>query len=648
MVERFVEAVLLDGVPVGSILALTFTEKAAGELRERARKRLNDLGEDEHARAVDAAWIGTIHGFCARVLRSRPLAAGLDPRFTVLEEAAAGRLAAAAYERALEAWVAALGRPAVDLAAAYGPGLRDLVFAAHATLRSRGAAPRLAIPAERPTPSPAALAEAHAVAARELEGAGDGIRVSEGRSALAACERALAGAGAAVPSPGELDAAKLGAGAKALATEACEAYRTAWEAYRSGCADHHARKAVILLDELLARFAAEYAEGKADRAAVDFEDLELGVRDLLADEAERRRWSERFALLMVDEFQDTNRAPARPAGGARARRTCSRSATSSSRSTASATPTCRSSASGGRKLDASRVRGLRANFRSAPELLDVLDAAFAPVFGDALPAARGRPPARGRARGRRRRRAAALRPGPAGGRAAGRAARHRLEGLGRARGRGRARRARRAALAAGGGTPGRAPAARGGPRRPPPRRRRRARARHRVAAAVRAGARGAGPADLRRRRPRLLVPGAGPRRPRLPRRAWRTRATRPPSTACSPRRSAAPAATRSCCSPRPAATAPEGHGPRCAPPRARPPRAAAPRRGRRGRVARRRPGRGPRPAAAVRGLLRRRARAGGAAAAGDAARAGDHRDRATTWRSSRGPAASGGWRTCAS
>ena len=66
MVERFVEAVLLDGVPVGAILALTFTEKAAGELRERVRRRLTDLGEDEHARAVDGAWIGTIHGFCAR------------------------------------------------------------------------------------------------------------------------------------------------------------------------------------------------------------------------------------------------------------------------------------------------------------------------------------------------------------------------------------------------------------------------------------------------------------------------------------------------------------------------------------------------------------------------------------------------------
>src|SRR5207247_493808 len=94
MVERIAAAVREDGVPVGAILALTFTEKAAGELAERLRRRLTELGEAEHARAVDAAWIGTIHGFCARLLRSQPLAAGLDPRFEVLEEAPTGRLAA--------------------------------------------------------------------------------------------------------------------------------------------------------------------------------------------------------------------------------------------------------------------------------------------------------------------------------------------------------------------------------------------------------------------------------------------------------------------------------------------------------------------------------------------------------------------------
>ncbi len=115
MVERFVEAVRIDGVAVGAILALTFTEKAAGELRERVRRRLSDLGEDEHARAVDGAWIGTIHGFCAAILRSRPLAAGLDPRFEVLDELAADRADDGVYEFLLSAspepFVRALGSP---------------------------------------------------------------------------------------------------------------------------------------------------------------------------------------------------------------------------------------------------------------------------------------------------------------------------------------------------------------------------------------------------------------------------------------------------------------------------------------------------------------------------------------------------------
>ena len=142
MAERCVEAVLHDGVAVGSILALTFTEKAAGELRDRIRRRFVALGEEEHARAVDAGWIGTIHGFCARILRARPLAAGLDPRFDVLDEPAAERLAGEAYERAFEEWARERGAPAIDVAAAYGAGLRDIVLnvARDAALARRDAA----------------------------------------------------------------------------------------------------------------------------------------------------------------------------------------------------------------------------------------------------------------------------------------------------------------------------------------------------------------------------------------------------------------------------------------------------------------------------------------------------------------------------
>src|SRR4051812_6227592 len=187
MVERIAAAVREDGVSVNAILALTFTEKASGELAERLRRRLTELGEDDHARAVDGAWIGTIHGFCARFLRSQPLAAGLDPRFEVLEQPSAERLAEAAYERALEAWARAEGAAAIDLAASYGPALRELILGAYSSLRARGhSRPRLATPPPPPLPDPAALSAAREAAVRDLVTAGPGARVTAARSALEA------------------------------------------------------------------------------------------------------------------------------------------------------------------------------------------------------------------------------------------------------------------------------------------------------------------------------------------------------------------------------------------------------------------------------------------------------------------------------
>ena len=390
MAERCVEAVLQDGVPVGAILALTFTEKAAGELRERIRRRFLALGEEEHAREVDAGWIGTIHGFCARVLRSRPLAAGLDPRFEVLDEGAAERLARDAYERAFEAWAAARGTAAVDVAAAFGAALRDVVLGAHSTLRSRGETrPVLPVPPEAPPPDPGALAEARAEAARCLAVAGNGKRLEEALDALESCDRALtsvsgdeaSGRGSGgVPVPGELAAAELKKGSKALEQAPCAAYRAAFSSYRQGCADHHARIALVEIADLLGRFGAAYAEAKAARAGLDFEDLELGVRDLLAgDAAGRERWAERFQLIMVDEFQDTNRLQLDVLEALE-------------RDNLFAVGDEFQSIYGFRHADVTifrerraalgdeRTRLLTANFRSREELLDVLNGAFAPQW----------------------------------------------------------------------------------------------------------------------------------------------------------------------------------------------------------------------------------------------------------------------------
>jgi ATP-dependent exoDNAse (exonuclease V) beta subunit len=206
----------------------------------------------------------------------------------------------------------------------------------------------------------------------------------------------VAGAPGSIPPPHELDPGALGGGARALGEPPCEAYREAFTSYRQACTDHHARAAVVLIGELLEAFAAAFAAGKAARAGVDFEDLQLGVRDLFAaDDAVRRRWSERFELLMVDEFQDTNRLQLDVLEALE-------------RDNLFAVGDEFQSIYGFRgadveifrerraALDTGRVRTLRANFRSPEELLDVLDGAFAPVFGERfapLVAGPGRPPA---------------------------------------------------------------------------------------------------------------------------------------------------------------------------------------------------------------------------------------------------------------
>jgi ATP-dependent helicase/nuclease subunit A len=91
LVERFVRSVLEDDVPVDRILAITFTEKAAAELKLRIRARFLELGKREQARSAEGAWISTIHGFCSRLLRTHPLAAGIDPEYRVLDEPTSSR-----------------------------------------------------------------------------------------------------------------------------------------------------------------------------------------------------------------------------------------------------------------------------------------------------------------------------------------------------------------------------------------------------------------------------------------------------------------------------------------------------------------------------------------------------------------------------
>ena len=167
LVERFARAVLEDRVDVSAILTITFTEKAAAELRDRIRARLRELGADDAARATEGAFISTIHGFCARVLRAHALSAGIDPLFVVLDQPEAERLADAAFEDALED-LAENAPGGVDLIAAYGIGtLRAAIMDVHEELRTRGE-PHPRLPLVPPAPELGELRDALAEAADRL------------------------------------------------------------------------------------------------------------------------------------------------------------------------------------------------------------------------------------------------------------------------------------------------------------------------------------------------------------------------------------------------------------------------------------------------------------------------------------------------
>jgi ATP-dependent helicase/nuclease subunit A len=318
LVERFVGAVREDGIAPGRILAITFTERAAGELRQRVRARLQELGERELARDAESAFISTFHSFCARLLRAHPLAAGVSPGFGILDGGWSMRLQQLAFRAAVAELLEREDARAVDLLAAYGAdALRRVTLGVYAQLRSHGQLePALPGPAPRsPGPAEARLRACIGPAQLELQAAFEGARgerLGQALERLRAASELLTGRaearGAPALTPLVLDRLELPkAGAGALAADPCERYRDALGQLRAACADQLGARDCKLIDVLLASFRRHYEQLERRRAGLDFDELELRARQLLEDHQDvRRAWSERFELLMVDEFQDTN------------------------------------------------------------------------------------------------------------------------------------------------------------------------------------------------------------------------------------------------------------------------------------------------------------------------------------------------------
>ena len=105
LTQRIAYALLPESGPAASgvdeVLAITFTEKAAAEIKARVKRTLRAEGLAEEALRVDGAWISTIHGMCARILRAHALDLGLDPAFGIMGDAERAEAVADAIDGAL-------------------------------------------------------------------------------------------------------------------------------------------------------------------------------------------------------------------------------------------------------------------------------------------------------------------------------------------------------------------------------------------------------------------------------------------------------------------------------------------------------------------------------------------------------------------
>jgi ATP-dependent helicase/nuclease subunit A len=321
-----------DGVPIDAVAAITFTEKAAAELRHRVRERLAEAPVSERRQAaldgLDHAPIGTLHAFARRLLFEFPVEAGLPPGFTVLDELESQLALDERWEDLLDGLlddperVVAPGLRAAELVQLleWGGfrvtrGLRRVVedFQANwdlvehrvdliapdrlvdrADLVARGRALGAAwAPGDdtqaRHVGRVAALTEELATADEigPLLRALDALRAETSRASSRGSKTKWRGR------EDDLDALRAEHDA---VTGRVDAEMARWRRYRE-----------LVVGAICGRFVLDGAEARAAAGGLEFHDLLVLARRLLAtQEGVRRRLHERYQRLLLDEFQDTD------------------------------------------------------------------------------------------------------------------------------------------------------------------------------------------------------------------------------------------------------------------------------------------------------------------------------------------------------
>jgi len=325
-----VMSIVREGEGLEGVVAITFTEKAAGELKFRLRAELEKTlagaggaGEANSTAknlrsaliALESAPIGTIHSFAASLLRERPAEALVDPRFEVLDEFDSRILRDEAWEEWIEREMP--DPPTVLRDALFlGLGLDNLETLAAKLIDHRDLAQNIAPPGKYPD-----IGNLKSQLRSVIKKLDDLARACKNKSDSLIGDieslREFADGFEAVSDP--IEAARLMSGfslrpkgnksnwqsesARDETKKAIEEAVKIITAFRVGIVSVVAGGLLWWLKN----FVAHYEARKAGRGALDFHDLLLKARDLLKNnKGVRKYFQERCRRLLVDEFQDTD------------------------------------------------------------------------------------------------------------------------------------------------------------------------------------------------------------------------------------------------------------------------------------------------------------------------------------------------------